>query len=346
MRGVEGALIIIAMIMIGAAAQNVAAQSCTPTSNSGSECIVTGEGRVIALEGNEIREQVLINRCDRPLIVSYRWAGDFQSRKQIPPDGSETLRCNATRCTGELTWGAVCENRAEPGKQVSLTVVGPAVPAEPEPPEEAQAATPPSASTEEADHPREAPPPPASEGARSTAAADTPAAPATATSMPPPENVSRRDETPVAPAPVERETEVAGAPIAEPTEPVPLSNLLPGAWDLDGEARFACETQTSEGTLTLRATDTPGHFTGQAAIETAIALNDGCELRYGRETTWTYRTDVTAIFGNDRVAITWHKFTPENPGGTSVYTVEDGMLMLSGEHPRGGTFEERWTRRR
>jgi len=105
-----------------------AALACTPLDVNGTECVSAGNGRVVDIGGSKIRELSFTNHCEQDVLVSYEWAGDFQSRKLIPAGLDALIRCNGARCSGEIEWGAVCDGKTAPGKVAKLSVSGTAIP--------------------------------------------------------------------------------------------------------------------------------------------------------------------------------------------------------------------------
>jgi hypothetical protein len=443
---------------------------------AGAECISAGSGRVVDIGGSKIRELSFTNRCEEDVLVSYEWAGDFQSRKLIPAGLDALIRCNGARCTGEIKWGAVCDNQTAPGKLASLSVTGPAIPytkiaeaeaekakaaaaaktnaaaekkaqaeaaakakaeaekkakaeaaakakaeaekqaaeAAPDKPVAQQAAKPAEAAAEPKPSVPVAPLLPTLKPARKSVAeseAEAAAAPETQPAEPEktdaepekkvtePEKMAAEPEKKVAePEKLPAEPEkMAAAPekmaaepeemVAEPEKPaaepevkvaavapqpaatdIPtqkigrnpvrdgaplpgfdaadLDKLLIGRWNAAGKVDLECEIQSTTGTVSVKARQAPYYYVGRAVVETKIDVKDGCRLKLGVKPEWTYESDISLTVHGDRVEITWHKITGANPGGTSIYRLEDGKLVAAGERQvAGGAFEETLTKR-
>ncbi|MCP4329794.1 MAG: hypothetical protein GY791_15310 [Alphaproteobacteria bacterium] len=208
----------------GAGLASGVALACTPTNDGGAECISAGGGRVVAIEDNVVRELSFSNICETDLIVTYEWAGDFISRKSVPAGGSAKIRCNGAVCTGEITWGAVCEGETGAGKIAALSVTGPAVAleqldAEEETESAQQAAAPETPASQE--QPAAAPAPEVSEPAPEVAeAAPEVADPAPEVADPAPEVAEAAPEAAAPPEPTASPPEALPA-VAEAADEAP-----------------------------------------------------------------------------------------------------------------------------
>lgn len=398
--------------------------ACTPTNDDGEECIAPAVSRVVAVEDSAVREQSFRNICEEEVLITYRWAGDFKSSKLVPPGGEAVVRCNAARCTGELTWGAVCQGGGAAGKTATLTVSGPAVagdlmrpgeetekteavaagrpaPAASPTPSGATAtpgetAAPPADRTEAArrEEPAEetakseprtrqeprreaaATAPPAPERKESAEKKETPATAAAATASElvattgpkqatgqtaeqtagqatrqAPEKALSQPASAVpkpaaggtqasvsdvqsSPPPPDGRTLLAlvpeaGGPSIGELDVEARDRLLLGNWTSLGRLDLPCEVQRSEGRVTVSRKVAPTEYVGEAEIETAIDLKEGCRLRYGRSENWTYSSDFTMRVEGDRLVVTWHRITPENPGGTATFELRGDVLVSS-----------------
>jgi hypothetical protein len=108
-----------------------------------------------------------------------------------------------------------------------------------------------------------------------------------------------------------------------------------------------CEVQSTSGTVSVKKRNAPFYYTGRAVVKTEIAVKDGCVLKIGMETKWTYESDISLVVRGDQVQITWHKTTGNNPGGVTTYPLTDGNLVAAGERQvAGGAFEEVLTKRK
>lgn len=332
---------------------------CVPKNAEGAACVVPGSGRVVAVEGGEIREQIFVNRCDADLSISYRWAGDTGGRRRVPAGEETVLRCNAARCTGELNWGAICEGETEPGQSASLSVSGPAV--EASPPAEAVAAAPQSAPIKQDIQP--APQPVPVPPLASAPEPPTPARPVQPEAEPPsavPDPIQRAatvraPQSAESPGPslrdgsVERSKRVSGENFVR--QPVPngalpanmteeaLDRFLLGQWRIEGQATFVCEAQTTAGTVAITDRVAPYFYRGRAALQTQVELRDGCRLMHGRPARWAYAAEISVAVLGEEVAVTWHRVTEMNPGGTTIYRLDGERLATKGNR-LGGSFEE------
>ena len=304
------------------------AQSCTPKDASGEVCIVPGEGRVVDFGSGEVREQAFVNRCAGDIVISYQWAGDFQSRKTIPGDANTLVRCNAAKCEAELTWGAICPDATAPGEMASLTVSGPATApdAPADTPEEAE-----NTSNEE----------PATDSASPDPVADPPPAEETvAEAAPEPAGEENDLAAEVARMPVTGGAAPADMGVEE------LDALILGSWESRGRVDRPCEVQSLNGTVDITDRLAPFYYVGRARIDGSVSVKDDCRLRPGLQETWTYVSDVAVEVRGDQIAITWHRVTEMNPGGTSIYRLRDGQLVSSGRTGNGvSQFDEILTKK-
>jgi len=399
-----------------------AALACTPMDVSGVECVSAGNGRVVDIGGSLIRELSFTNRCQQDVLVSYEWAGDFQSRKLIPAGLDALIRCNGARCTGEIEWGAVCDGKTAPGKVAKLSVTGAPIPyaeiaaaeaaknkAEAEERARAKAKADAEENAKAEAEARAKAEAEARAKAEAEARAEAEAAaksesdltqpiqtaakpdaeelqpevsvvPRVPTLKPDKASVAERAAEAVAASekePVEapekkvaepEKTVASVAPVSPgtviPTQkidrnPVPdgsplqgyddaaLDDLLIGRWNAVGKADLECEVQSTTGTVSVRERQAPYYYVGRAVVETKVDVKDGCRLKMGVKPEWTYESDISLTVHGDRVEITWHKVTGANPGGTSVYKLQDGKLVAAGERQvAGGGFEEVLTKRR
>ena len=384
-----------------------AALACTPMDTGGAECISASNGRVVDIGGSKIRELSFTNRCQQDVLVSYEWAGDFQSRKLIPAGLDALIRCNGARCTGDIKWGAVCDGKTTPGKVATLSVTGPSIPyteiaaaeaekakaeadaakakAAAERKAKAEAATKAKAEADEkakaeaeAEEKAKAEAPATSDGDL-TKPIETAAKPAEEAATPKPgvplapllptlkpaKKPAAESEVEAAAVPEKQVAAVAPVPAgsAIPTQKIDrnpvkdgaplrgydaaaLDKLLIGRWNAAGTADLECEVQSTTGTISVKARKAPYYYIGRAVVETKVAVKDGCRLKLGVKPEWTYESDISLTVHGDRVEITWHKVTGANPGGTSIYRLQDGKLVAAGERQMaGGAFEETLTKR-
>jgi len=383
------------------------ALACTPMDVDGAECLSVGSSRVVSIRGSNIREVSFTNRCDQDVLVSYEWAGDFQSRKLVPAGLDALIRCNAARCTGDIEWGAVCDGQTVPGNLVTVSVTGTPIPYEEIAAAEEEKAREKAAAEKSA---KAAAAKKAKAEADKKAKAEAAAAAVTTVDLQKPIQEAAKPEADVvvaplppvlkptkeelaakieaeaaaeadaeavaaeggkepAPAPAEAETTVAkAAPVPAGADipsqkierrPVPdgappegldeksLDELIIGNWNTTGRADLECETQSTTGTVSVKKRKAPFYYIGRAVVKTEIGVKDGCVLKIGMATKWTYESDISLVVRGDRVQITWHKTTGNNPGGVTTYTLMDGKLVAAGERREaGGAYEEVLTKRK